>query len=51
MDEWEIFIPIFKDAKDHNPTEKFFMFHELMYRFRILHEDVLMKDFLCIPLT
>ena len=51
MDEWEIFIPIFRYDKDHNPTENFFMFHELMYQFRILHEDVLMKNSLCIPLT
>ena len=51
MDEWEIFIPIFRDDKYHNPTENFFIFHELMYRFCILHEDVLIKNYLCIPLT
>ena len=33
MDEWEIFIPIFRDDKDHNPTENFLCFMNLCISF------------------
>jgi hypothetical protein len=46
IDEWGDCLPKFKESKDDHPTKHFLKFHELMHKWNIMHEDVLMKMFM-----
>jgi hypothetical protein len=46
MDEWGDYLPIFREHKEENPTWHLHEFHELMHRWEIHHEYVLMKMFM-----
>ena len=46
VDQWDDFLPTFREHRDDNPSEHLHEFHELMHQWEIHHEDVLMKMFM-----
>ena len=44
--EWNDYLPIFRECKDDNPAQHLHDFHELMHQWEIHHEDVLLKMFM-----
>jgi hypothetical protein len=44
--EWNDYLPIFREHKEDNPAHHLSEFHELMHQWEIHQEDVLMKMFM-----
>jgi len=44
--EWNDYLPIFRECKEDNPAQDLSDFHELLHQWEIHHEDVLIKMFM-----
>jgi hypothetical protein len=44
--EWDDYLPRFREREEDNPAQHLWEFHELMHQWGIQHEDVLLKMFM-----
>jgi len=44
--EWDDYLPRFREREEDNPAQHLWEFHELMHQWEIQHEDVLLKMFM-----